>query len=116
MSICAASSTRTESLPRQYPRRFIGAMPFNITRVAFREMREEYYVSEKTDGVRYMLLITKDGAFLITRKFDFLYIVGGDTLVKYFASKGIDFFCYYSVYSTSHHIILFLFYFIIIII
>ena len=95
--MCCFVDENGESLPRRYPRRFIGAMPFNITRVAFQEMREkEYYVSEKTDGVRYMLLITADGAFLVTRKFDFLFIEGSGILVRYFAINGIPISFYFN--------------------
>ena len=50
---------------------FPGTMPVAFSRRHFRLVQtNDYLISEKTDGVRYMLLLLKDhGAFLIGRKF-----------------------------------------------
>lgn len=50
---------------------FPGTMPVAFSRRHFKVVQtNQYYISEKTDGVRYMLLLVKNqGAFLIGRKF-----------------------------------------------
>jgi len=49
---------------------------------------KEYYVSEKTDGLRYMMLVTKSGVYLVDRSFDFHAVIGFDQLVSLYASHG----------------------------
>ncbi|GAM19701.1 hypothetical protein SAMD00019534_028760 [Acytostelium subglobosum LB1] len=69
---------------------FPGSMPINFGKKHFRYVQaNDYYVSEKTDGVRYLLLITNDTIYMIDRKFDFytvaypklLELYGNDTLL-----------------------------------
>ena len=54
---------------------FPGSMPVSFSRRHIRNLQESRYkISEKTDGIRFMLLIIPSGAFLIGRKFDIHYI------------------------------------------
>ncbi|EGG18672.1 hypothetical protein DFA_04168 [Cavenderia fasciculata] len=64
-------------------REFPGAMPINFGKKHFPTIqRDMYYVSEKTDGIRYMILIYKGVMYMIDRKFDFFKIDGNDELCK----------------------------------
>ncbi|CAK7267290.1 Dcp1p-Dcp2p decapping enzyme complex alpha subunit [Sporothrix epigloea] len=62
---------------------FPGAQPVSFTRKHMEELRkQDYYVCEKTDGIRYLLYLTedKDGAevqYLIDRKNDFWFLPPG---------------------------------------
>ncbi|KAL3759662.1 hypothetical protein ACHAWU_009809 [Discostella pseudostelligera] len=56
-----------ECLP---PRNFIGSMPVNFSRHNIEEVQRSdggYYLSEKTDGVRYLLVFTGKSAVLVDR-------------------------------------------------
>ncbi|KAH3742482.1 mRNA capping enzyme, beta chain protein [Pelomyxa schiedti] len=54
---------------------FPGAMPVNFTRMAFDWIqRKEYWVSEKTDGIRYFLMIYHGHVYFVSRKFEFLEV------------------------------------------
>jgi hypothetical protein len=52
---------------------FPGSMPVSFSRRHMSSVRDEiYFISEKTDGLRFMLLSLKGGAsYLVGRKFDF---------------------------------------------
>ncbi|PWA58810.1 hypothetical protein CTI12_AA396610 [Artemisia annua] len=53
-------------------RRFPGSHPVSLSRKNLQLLREQYYyTSWKADGTRYMLLITRDGCYLIDRNFMF---------------------------------------------
>ena len=52
------------------PRNFIGSMPVNFSRHNIEEVQRSdggYYLSEKTDGVRYLLVFTGKSAVLVDR-------------------------------------------------
>ncbi|XP_050378086.1 uncharacterized protein LOC126795288 [Argentina anserina] len=52
--------------------RFPGAHPVSLGREKLQLLRQRYYYATwKADGTRYMMLITKDGCYLIDRKFNF---------------------------------------------
>ncbi|GKE50291.1 mRNA-capping enzyme-like protein isoform X2 [Tanacetum coccineum] len=51
---------------------FPGSHPVSLSRDNLKRLREQYYYSTwKSDGTRYMMLITLDGCYLIDRKFNF---------------------------------------------
>lgn len=62
---------------------FPGAQPVSFTRHHLDElMRQDYYVCEKSDGIRYLLYLTDDGQggeahYLIDRKNDYWFATGG---------------------------------------
>ncbi|KAF2073755.1 hypothetical protein CYY_004924 [Polysphondylium violaceum] len=70
-------------LPKTEKKRemFPGAMPVNFSKKNFLEVQSNrYFASEKTDGIRYMILITNNRSFLIDRHFDFYSIKDYDVL------------------------------------
>ncbi|CAK7230512.1 Dcp1p-Dcp2p decapping enzyme complex alpha subunit [Sporothrix eucalyptigena] len=62
---------------------FPGAQPVSFTRKHMEELRkQDYYVCEKTDGIRYLLYLTEDedgneAQYLIDRKNDFWFLPPG---------------------------------------
>eukprot|EP01105_Mastigella_eilhardi_P020227 TRINITY_DN479_c0_g2_i1.p1 TRINITY_DN479_c0_g2~~TRINITY_DN479_c0_g2_i1.p1 ORF type:complete len:591 (-),score=154.51 TRINITY_DN479_c0_g2_i1:57-1829(-) len=69
--------------------RFPGAMPVNLSRSSFPEIQaNDYYVSEKTDGIRYLMLIIKSGAYLVSRKMEFFYLQDSESFVSLYATEG----------------------------
>jgi len=69
---------------------FPGSMPVNLSKKDIDNIKKsDYFVSEKTDGIRSMLMILHEGVFLIDRKFEFYLIPGFEMLVEIFAKKGI---------------------------
>eukprot|EP01113_Clastostelium_recurvatum_P041588 TRINITY_DN662_c0_g1_i1.p1 TRINITY_DN662_c0_g1~~TRINITY_DN662_c0_g1_i1.p1 ORF type:complete len:690 (+),score=156.10 TRINITY_DN662_c0_g1_i1:38-2107(+) len=69
---------------------FPGTMPIGFSKRYIPGIQAsgfEYYVSEKTDGLRYFLLITKDGPFLADRRFDFYLVQGFQLLMDIFATE-----------------------------
>jgi hypothetical protein len=46
-----------------------------------------FLVSEKTDGVRYMLLVRSDGVYLIDRSFRFYFVPGMEMLCSFLAHR-----------------------------
>ena len=69
-----------ELLGRQSPS-FPGAQPVSFAAKHITELRrQDYYVCEKTDGIRYLLYMTSDGPkdihYLIDRKNDYYYVAG----------------------------------------
>ncbi|EGC30428.1 hypothetical protein DICPUDRAFT_50749 [Dictyostelium purpureum] len=68
---------RTETFP--------GSMPVNFGKKNFYYVQcNKYYVSEKTDGIRYMLLVDSSGVYLIDRKFDFYKLNDYDIIIDIF--------------------------------
>ncbi|KAG9789454.1 mRNA-capping enzyme subunit alpha [Exophiala dermatitidis] len=62
-------------------RSFPGAQPVSFAAKHIEELkREDYYVCEKTDGIRYLMYLTEDGErdihYLIDRKNDYYYVPG----------------------------------------
>jgi hypothetical protein len=49
----------------------------------------EYMVSEKSDGLRYMLLINSSGTYLFDRNFEFSLVHGYDVLTQLFAANEV---------------------------
>ncbi|KAL7716377.1 mRNA capping enzyme [Entamoeba marina] len=71
---------------------FPGAMPINFGRASFDIIQQkQYFVSEKTDGVRHFLLVLESKAYLVTRKFDFCEL-HFPRLVEVFGLNGISLF------------------------
>jgi hypothetical protein len=67
---------------------FPGSMPVTFgRRHTSTVMNNNYMISEKTDGVRYMFLISQEGAFIINRSYNF-YKVGFDSLKESFAKEN----------------------------
>ena len=67
-------------LGRQTPS-FPGAQPVSFAARHIAELRrQDYYVCEKTDGIRYLMYMTSDGPkdihYLIDRKNDYYYVAG----------------------------------------
>eukprot|EP01132_Coremiostelium_polycephalum_P010660 gene10660-13057_t len=61
---------------------FPGSMPVNFSKKCFRVVQmADYYVSEKTDGIRYMLLSHKQNCYLIDRKFEIYSVKGSESLI-----------------------------------
>jgi mRNA-capping enzyme len=51
---------------------FPGSQPVLLDRAHLQLLRQRYYYATwKADGTRYMILITRDGCYLIDRKFNF---------------------------------------------
>jgi len=76
----------TEETPLDFP----GSMPVNLSRRHIATIQSKpYFVSEKTDGIRYMLFVKKsEGVFLIDRKFDFHFVSGFSSLEDAYADVG----------------------------
>jgi hypothetical protein len=69
---------------------FPGAMPVAFSRRHMRLVQtSEYMVSEKSDGLRYMLLINSSGAYLFDRNFEFYLVLGYDVLTQLFAANEV---------------------------
>lgn len=77
-----AASLKKQVLDLVYPHqdhsrftKFPGAQPAELSRSEFERLRsEKYWVAEKSDGVRGMLLSTEQGMYLVDRRFDFYAI------------------------------------------
>ena len=89
---CIPTITNHHKTPSEFG--FPGSMPVSLSRNHLRFIQEEdYQVSEKCDGVRYMLLITTTKqqksakVYLIDRKFDVFEVAGLEVLVKCFANS-----------------------------
>eukprot|EP01114_Cavostelium_apophysatum_P014897 TRINITY_DN3967_c0_g1_i1.p1 TRINITY_DN3967_c0_g1~~TRINITY_DN3967_c0_g1_i1.p1 ORF type:complete len:695 (+),score=174.20 TRINITY_DN3967_c0_g1_i1:138-2222(+) len=69
---------------------FPGSMPVNFSRRHVRTVQEtKFYVSEKTDGIRFLLMVDEEcGIFMVDRKFDFYLIHGFDLLLDLYGKKG----------------------------
>jgi len=68
---------------------FPGPMPAALSRRHFvRLQSEEYMVSEKSDGIRYLLFVNGSGAYLIGRTCTPEFVAGGERLVKLYADNG----------------------------
>eukprot|EP01104_Vermistella_antarctica_P018558 TRINITY_DN691_c0_g1_i1.p1 TRINITY_DN691_c0_g1~~TRINITY_DN691_c0_g1_i1.p1 ORF type:complete len:603 (+),score=145.61 TRINITY_DN691_c0_g1_i1:150-1958(+) len=75
---------------------FPGALPVALSRRHFpRIQSNDYFVSEKTDGVRFILFLAQNvpncsagGAFLVDRNFDFYRVEEFDELVTQFGEAG----------------------------
>lgn len=69
-------------LGRKNPRQFPGAQPISFAQQHLQELKnQDYFVCEKTDGMRYLMYLTNDGQnpkrqaiYLIDRKNDYYYI------------------------------------------
>jgi len=70
---------------------FPGSMPINLSKKHLSFIQQEkYFVSEKTDGIRAMLMILPlQGVYIIDRRFDFYTVPGFDSLLSIFATNGI---------------------------
>uniref|UniRef100_A0A6B2KZN5 Uncharacterized protein n=1 Tax=Arcella intermedia TaxID=1963864 RepID=A0A6B2KZN5_9EUKA len=80
-----AKSLAEENEVRDFP----GSMPVTFCRNHFNKVQaEDYYVSEKTDGLRYLLLICPVGVFLIDRKLAFFRVTNYDTLITLFCANN----------------------------
>jgi len=70
---------------------FPGSMPVSFHRRNFAQVSaNDYYVSEKTDGVRFLLFVAPEGAFLIDRKLAFARIGASRALQKLYSENGQD--------------------------
>lgn len=70
------------SAPQRKNDTFPGSMPVNFGKKYFIHVQNnEYFVSDKTDGIRYMLLIDHTGCYLVDRKFDFYQIQGFEYVI-----------------------------------
>jgi len=68
-------------LLRRNSRSFPGAQPVSFAAKHIQELKsEDYYVCEKTDGIRYLMYLTQEGDrdihYLIDRKNDYYYVPG----------------------------------------
>ncbi|KAK5022602.1 Dcp1p-Dcp2p decapping enzyme complex alpha subunit [Exophiala sideris] len=68
-------------LLHRHNRSFPGAQPVSFAAKHIQELKsEDYYVCEKTDGLRYLMYLTQDGDrdihYLIDRKNDYYYVPG----------------------------------------
>jgi mRNA capping enzyme, catalytic domain/mRNA capping enzyme, C-terminal domain/mRNA capping enzyme, beta chain len=69
---------------------FPGSMPVAFSRRHFPLVCErEYKVSEKTDGIRYLLLCYDGGVYFVDRKFDVFFIQGTEPLLTPLAPDGV---------------------------
>ncbi|GJU64853.1 mRNA-capping enzyme-like protein isoform X2 [Tanacetum coccineum] len=68
----AVGEEEMENVKRPGVPPFPGSHPVSLSRDNLKRLREQYYYSTwKSDGTRYMMLITWDGCYLIDRKFNF---------------------------------------------
>jgi len=57
--------------------KFPGVLPAAFSRKDFPAVQSgDYLFSEKTDGIRFMLLLNNDGVYLIDRHFQLFYVHG----------------------------------------
>eukprot|EP00005_Dracoamoeba_jomungandri_P005739 CAMPEP_0174252908 /NCGR_PEP_ID=MMETSP0439-20130205/2274_1 /TAXON_ID=0 /ORGANISM="Stereomyxa ramosa, Strain Chinc5" /LENGTH=788 /DNA_ID=CAMNT_0015333607 /DNA_START=26 /DNA_END=2392 /DNA_ORIENTATION=- len=69
---------------------FPGSMPIPFGREHWEVVQSsQYFVSEKTDGLRIFLLVDDCGVFLIDRKFDFYLVQKYDQLKELYAKNGV---------------------------
>ena len=67
---------------------FPGSMPVSFSRRHMTNLQSnDYMLSEKTDGIRYMMLILPTGTFMIGRKFDF-YLLQNFKYLEALAKEG----------------------------
>ncbi|PRQ19266.1 putative mRNA (guanine-N(7)-)-methyltransferase [Rosa chinensis] len=65
---CQSLNTRCKNITSAFP----GSHPVSLSREKLQLLKQRYYYATwKADGTRYMMLITKDGCYLIDRKFNF---------------------------------------------
>ncbi|PRP74459.1 hypothetical protein PROFUN_06588 [Planoprotostelium fungivorum] len=70
---------------------FPGSMPVNFRRKHFAEIqKKEYYVSEKTDGMRYLMVVTREGVYMCTRRYEFQSVPGASILCHLFPDSIFD--------------------------
>jgi hypothetical protein len=83
--------TAVEWVPNvQNENSFPGAMPIAFSRRHIRLVQTtEYMVSEKSDGLRFMLLINSSGTYLFDRNFEFYLVHGYDILTQLFAVNEV---------------------------
>ena len=64
-------------------------MPVAFRRSSFAKLRGKvnYYISEKTDGVRYMMLLSAEGVWLTDRKHEFFFVNGMKEVAATLASR-----------------------------
>jgi hypothetical protein len=68
---------------------FPGSMPVTFSRRHFAIVQSNpYFVSEKTDGIRYLMLIVREGVFLIDRKYSFKRLENFNLLIELYATEG----------------------------
>lgn len=68
---------------------FPGSMPVNFSRRYIPYIQQnDYYISEKTDGIRYMMIINSEGVFLTDRKFEFYRVEGYESLPPVLGMEG----------------------------
>jgi len=67
---------------------FPGSMPVSLSRRHFDSIGENYFVSEKTDGIRYMMMVSKGRIFMINRKFEFCHLLDAKELRDKLGQKG----------------------------
>ncbi|XP_049848430.1 uncharacterized protein LOC126315234 [Schistocerca gregaria] len=72
------------------PRSFPGSMPVGLSRRHLHEIKnlENYYISEKTDGVRYLLYITDNKTLLIDRCYKFYEVSTFSETTPFSNTKG----------------------------
>jgi mRNA guanylyltransferase len=67
---------------------FPGSMPIVFSRRYFPIVQTKtYFVSEKTDGIRYLMLVLPEGIYCIDRKYHFRYL-RFDLLSELYAKEG----------------------------
>ncbi|XP_004301983.1 PREDICTED: mRNA-capping enzyme-like [Fragaria vesca subsp. vesca] len=65
---CQTLNPRSRNISSKFP----GSHPVSLSREKLQLLRQRYYYATwKADGTRYMMLITKDGCYLVDRKFNF---------------------------------------------
>jgi hypothetical protein len=85
---------------------FPGSMPIVFSRRYFPIVQTKpYFVSEKTDGIRYLMLVLPEGIYCIDRKYHFRYL-RFDLLSELYAQEGtfqsfLQCFSYYYYYYFS---------------
>lgn len=67
---------------------FFGSMPVNLLRKDLETIsKNEYYISDKTDGIRYLLFIYKSELYLINRSCKFYRVSGYNFLADWISSS-----------------------------
>eukprot|EP00026_Physarum_polycephalum_P003620 Phypoly_transcript_03633.p1 GENE.Phypoly_transcript_03633~~Phypoly_transcript_03633.p1 ORF type:complete len:692 (+),score=105.06 Phypoly_transcript_03633:141-2216(+) len=70
--------------------RFPGSLPQGLERSKIKHLQKgDYWVSEKSDGLRYLLFIIDRGAYLIDRRMDFYQIHKFPLLIDLFGTSGV---------------------------
>jgi mRNA guanylyltransferase len=70
--------------------RFPGSLPSALERSKIKLLQKgDYWVSEKSDGLRYLLFIVDQGSYLVDRRMDFYQIHKFPLLIELFGASGV---------------------------